>query len=230
MPCPVSLSTRHGIITGTSLGGDTVNPRSLIAVRILTGQQEDIDACFLARGGSADAASCGRTSVRRILPRGGSARADGLSGSSWTSTAETLWSSRSPGGVDGMRTLSLPLSARSQPEDIVLRNDTSSRALEGLGQETRVVSGETSGMVEFEESGIRYRADVLEGQKTGFFFDQRGEPSGAQATWTGPADADCFCYVGALGVIRRPVIGADRGHRHRRVGEGRDACTGRTRS
>jgi 23S rRNA (cytosine1962-C5)-methyltransferase len=58
------------------------------------------------------------------------------------------------------------------PKAIVLRNDTASRELRGLTQETRVVRGEVTGPVVIEESGITYRVDVLEGQKTGFFFDQ----------------------------------------------------------
>jgi 23S rRNA (cytosine1962-C5)-methyltransferase len=52
-------------------------------------------------------------------------------------------------------------------------------------------------MVEFEESGIRYRADVLEGQKTGFFFDQRENRLALKDLVRGRRTLDCFCYVGA---------------------------------
>jgi len=124
---------------------------------------------------------------------------DGLPGLIVDKYADTLVVQSLTAGVDGM--LDLVLAALREvysPKTIVLRNDNASRALEGLGQETRVVLGETSGMVEFEESGIRYRADVLEGQKTGFFFDQRRETVWRSRTWCGAGGRwDCFCYVGA---------------------------------
>jgi 23S rRNA (cytosine1962-C5)-methyltransferase len=100
------------------------------------------------------------------------------------------------------------------PKTIVLRNDNASRALEGLSLETRVVLGETSGMVEFDESGIHYRTNVLEGQKTGFFFDQRENRLVLKDLVRGRRTLDCFCYVGAwaLSAARHgatEVIGID---------------------
>ena len=183
--------------TGNFLGRGYVNPRSLIAVRILTRKQEDMDAAFFTR-------RIGRArDLRKDLGFGESFRAvfsegDGLPGLIVDKYADTLVVQSLTAGVDGM--LDLVLAALREvysPKTIVLRNDTSSRALEGLGQETRVVLGETSGMVEFEESGIRYRADVLEGQKTGFFFDQRENRLALKDLVRGRRTLDCFCYVGA---------------------------------
>jgi 23S rRNA (cytosine1962-C5)-methyltransferase len=59
------------------------------------------------------------------------------------------------------------------PKAIVLRNDSTSREIEGLPLEKRAVHGDVPGVVTIEESGITYQVDVMEGQKTGFFFDQR---------------------------------------------------------
>ncbi len=183
--------------TGNFLGRGYVNPRSLIAVRILTRKQEDMDAAFFTR-------RIGRArDLRKDLGFGESFRAvfsegDGLPGLIVDKYADTLVVQSLTAGVDGM--LDLVLAALREvysPKTIVLRNDTASRALEGLGQETRVVLGETSGMVEFEESGIRYRADVLEGQKTGFFFDQRENRLALKDLVRGRRTLDCFCYVGA---------------------------------
>jgi 23S rRNA (cytosine1962-C5)-methyltransferase len=83
------------------------------------------------------------------------------------------------------------------PEAIVLRNDTGSRVLEGLAQEKRVVLGAIDGPITLEESGISFRADVLEGQKTGFFFDQRENRLALKDYVRGRRTLDCFCYVGA---------------------------------
>jgi 23S rRNA (cytosine1962-C5)-methyltransferase len=183
--------------TGNFLGRGYVNPRSLIAVRILTRKQEDMDAAFFTRriGSARD--------LRKNLGFGESFRAvfsegDRLPGLIVDKYADTLVVQSLTAGIDGM--LDLVLAALREvygPKTIVLRNDTASRALEGLGQETRVVLGETSGMVEFEESGIRYRADVLEGQKTGFFFDQRENRLALKDLVRGRRTLDCFCYVGA---------------------------------
>jgi 23S rRNA (cytosine1962-C5)-methyltransferase len=183
--------------TGNFLGRGYMNPRSLIVVRILTRKQEDMDtAFFTGRIGRA-------RDLRKDLGFGESFRAvfsegDGLPGLIVDKYADTLVVQSLTAGIDGM--LDLVLAALRDvycPKTIVLRNDTSSRELEGLGQETRVVLGETSGMVEFEESGIRYRANAIEGQKTGFFFDQRENRLVLKDLVRGRRTLDCFCYVGA---------------------------------
>ncbi len=60
------------------------------------------------------------------------------------------------------------------PGTVVLRNDGAIRALEGLRQEVRVAKGEVAGPVKLVENGVAFFADILGGQKTGWFYDQRG--------------------------------------------------------
>jgi 23S rRNA (cytosine1962-C5)-methyltransferase len=48
-----------------------------------------------------------------------------------------------------------------------------------------------------EESGIKYNVDVLQGQKTGFFFDQRENRQALEDYVRGKRTLDCFCYAGA---------------------------------
>jgi len=60
-----------------------------------------------------------------------------------------------------------------QPRGIYLRGDVPVRRLEGLPLETRVWMGDVPDVVEIEENGLRFLVDVKEGQKTGYFFDQR---------------------------------------------------------
>ncbi len=182
---------------GSFVGRGYVNPRSLIAVRILTRKQEEIDAAFFLR-------RIGRArELRMNLGFGESFRAvfsegDGLPGLIVDKYADTLVVQSLTAGIDGMLDLVLAaLREAYDPKTIVLRNDTASRELEGLAQEKRVVLGETSGLADFEESGIRYRIDVLEGQKTGFFFDQRENRLALRELVKGRRTLDCFCYVGA---------------------------------
>jgi 23S rRNA (cytosine1962-C5)-methyltransferase len=60
-----------------------------------------------------------------------------------------------------------------QPRGIYLRNDVPVRELEGLSQHKGFWVGEFETDVEILENGLKYVVDVKEGQKTGFFFDQR---------------------------------------------------------
>src|SRR5439155_1659284 len=60
-----------------------------------------------------------------------------------------------------------------KPRAIALRGDSWARTLEGLPEEVQLIAGTLDGPVAVEENGARFHADVLTGQKTGWFFDQR---------------------------------------------------------
>ena len=68
-----------------------------------------------------------------------------------------------------------------KPEAILLRNDHSARALEGL-PETVEVFGDIPEAVELIENGTRFLAPVAEGQKTGWFYDHPRQPRPVTAT------------------------------------------------
>ncbi|WP_166238365.1 class I SAM-dependent rRNA methyltransferase [Paenibacillus turpanensis] len=59
------------------------------------------------------------------------------------------------------------------PQGIYERSDVSVRKLEGLEQRTGVLYGHCPRHVEIEENGLKMVVDIVEGQKTGYFFDQR---------------------------------------------------------
>jgi 23S rRNA (cytosine1962-C5)-methyltransferase len=101
------------------------------------------------------------------------------------------------------------------PEAIVLRNDSPVRALEGLAAETRVVAGGLDGPVTLYESGALFRADLLAGQKTGWFFDQRDNRRFIAALARGARILDLYCFTGGFAVQAAragaaAVIGIDR--------------------
>ncbi|MDQ0111721.1 class I SAM-dependent rRNA methyltransferase [Paenibacillus harenae] len=60
-----------------------------------------------------------------------------------------------------------------QPKGIYERSDVGVRLLEGLEERTGVLYGECPAIVEIEENGLKVEVDIVEGQKTGYFFDQR---------------------------------------------------------
>ncbi len=72
------------------------------------------------------------------------------------------------------------------------------RALEGLDDESAVLSGDLTGPVPVEMNGATYLADLLHGQKTGLFFDQRDNHAFAAKLAKGGNVLDVFSYVGGF--------------------------------
>lgn len=83
------------------------------------------------------------------------------------------------------------------PRAIVARNDAAVRTLEELPRETRVLAGEVTGPVEIQMNGFRLEADLLHGQKTGVFLDQR-ENYLAAARYAKGRALDCFTCTGGF--------------------------------
>lgn len=86
------------------------------------------------------------------------------------------------------------------PTTVVLRNDTSGRRQEGLERIVEVVKGEVSDPVLLEENGVRFAAPVLDGQKTGWFYDHRANRAWLNQFVAGKRVLDLFSYVGGWGV------------------------------
>ncbi|MEX5726711.1 23S rRNA (cytosine1962-C5)-methyltransferase [Rhodovulum iodosum] len=83
--------------------------------------------------------------------------------------------------------------------ETVIKNGTGrARALEGLAEETRLVQGALDGPVPVPMNGATYMADLMGGQKTGLFYDQR--PNQAFAARLAPAGRvlDVFSHVGGF--------------------------------
>lgn len=83
------------------------------------------------------------------------------------------------------------------PRAIVERNDAAVRRLEELPQQSGVIAGELSGPVEVRMNGLILQADLLRGQKTGVFLDQR-ENYVAAARYAHGRALDCFTSTGGF--------------------------------
>jgi 23S rRNA (cytosine1962-C5)-methyltransferase len=83
------------------------------------------------------------------------------------------------------------------PRGIVARNDVPVRAHEHLPLETGVVYGEAPGELTVHMNGLSFRADLLGGQKTGIFLDQR-ENYVAAARYAHGRALDCFTSTGSF--------------------------------
>ncbi len=83
----------------------------------------------------------------------------------------------------------------------IVKNGTGrSRVLEGLAEETTVLRGSLSGAVTVPMNGATYMADLLGGQKTGIFYDQRPNHAFAQRLAEGACVLDVFTHVGGFGL------------------------------
>jgi 23S rRNA (cytosine1962-C5)-methyltransferase len=84
----------------------------------------------------------------------------------------------------------------------VVRNGSGrARVLEGLPEETAVVHGPApAGPVRVPMNGATYLADVMGGQKTGLFFDQRPNHAFAAGLARGGRVLDVFSHVGGFGL------------------------------
>jgi 23S rRNA (cytosine1962-C5)-methyltransferase len=84
------------------------------------------------------------------------------------------------------------------PKGIVARNDVAVRAKEDLPLETTVLAGEVPESVALEFNGLTLRADLLHGQKTGIFLDQRENYVAAARYARGGRALDCFTSTGGF--------------------------------
>ncbi|WP_295171190.1 class I SAM-dependent methyltransferase, partial [uncultured Paracoccus sp.] len=92
---------------------------------------------------------------------------------------------------------------------VVLNGQGRSRGLEGLAERLEVIRGTApSGPVQVRMNGATYLADLLGGQKTGLFFDQRPNHAFAQRLVNGGSVLDVFSHVGGFGLAAL-AAGAD---------------------
>jgi 23S rRNA (cytosine1962-C5)-methyltransferase len=91
------------------------------------------------------------------------------------------------------------LRERLQPRGIYLRTEKGIRGLEGLELQDGLVWGETPPRPLFiTENGIRYGVDLTEGQKTGFYLDQRDNRAALARYCRDQRVLDVFCYSGGF--------------------------------
>jgi 23S rRNA (cytosine1962-C5)-methyltransferase len=102
-----------------------------------------------------------------------------------------------------------------RPEGIYLRTERGIGQLEGLELQDGLLWGRPpDGPVVIDENGLRFRVNLAEGQKTGFYLDQRDNRQAVARLASGRAVLDAFCYSGGFGLHAaragaRSVLGLD---------------------
>ncbi|MGE3104570.1 MAG: class I SAM-dependent rRNA methyltransferase, partial [Lysobacterales bacterium] len=87
-----------------------------------------------------------------------------------------------------------------KPRTMVWKNRGSVRALEGLPEYFETAVGTLDARSRVVEAGVEFRIDIENGQKTGWFFDQRDNRAWLKRLVPGRRVLDVFSYAGAWGV------------------------------
>ena len=88
-----------------------------------------------------------------------------------------------------------------RPEGIYLRTERGIGRMEGLELQDGLLRGQVSTEpVEIEEEGLRFLVHLAEGQKTGYYLDQRDNRVAVAPLSTGRRVLDAFCYTGGFGL------------------------------
>lgn len=193
---PVELQDARG----APLGVGYVNPRSLIAARLVSRDREARVDRALLRGRLARALALREMLFDRPFYRLAFGESDGLPGLVVDRFDDVLVAQITTAGmervkdevVDALRDL-------LSPSGILFRNDSSGRALEGLESYVETAHGEVPEVVPLEENGVRFEAPMA-GQKTGWFYDHRMNRARMAAYVRGRRVLDVFSYVGGWGV------------------------------
>lgn len=87
-----------------------------------------------------------------------------------------------------------------EPTTIIIANEGKFRNLENLETFSRVAKGSVDGPVEVKENGLTFYADPLDGQKTGWFFDQRRNREFVAGLAKDRTVLDLYSYAGGFGL------------------------------
>lgn len=114
-------------------------------------------------------------------------------------------------GVDVRKNMIVDLLQKNIPvKGIYERSDSNARTLEGLGMSVGVLYGEKppSNLL-IKENGLLYHTPIVEGQKSGYFLDQRENRKKVAAYANGKKVLDCFSYTGGFSVNAKKAGAAE---------------------
>jgi 23S rRNA (cytosine1962-C5)-methyltransferase len=187
--------------SGKALGTAYINPNTLICARLL-GRKSNLTLganFFKDRVGRALALRerlFDKPYYRLIF-----GESDGLPGLVIDRFGTVLSVQITTAGIDKHKDILINcLLEQLKPEAIILKNDISQREQEGLSLETELVYGNCPEPLIIEENDARFVIDILEGQKTGWFYDHRNSRAKLAALSRGQTVLDLFSYSGAWGI------------------------------
>jgi 23S rRNA (cytosine1962-C5)-methyltransferase len=190
---------------GRPLGMAHYSSSSQIALRMLTDRVQEIDRDFyLRRLRAAEAhrqSIVHNTDAYRVVH----GEADLLPALIVDRYGDHLVMQTLDQGIDAAKhTIASCLEEIFHPRGIVARNDAAVRAKEELPLETTTMVGEVPDSVSLRMNGLALTADLLHGQKTGIFLDQRENYLAAAQYARGGCALDCFTSTGGFALHLAP--------------------------
>ena len=184
---------------GRPLGTAHYSSASQISLRMLSGRVEEIGRDFFLRRLRAAQEHRARVVRNTDAYRVVHAEADLLPALIVDRYADYLAIQTLDQGMDAARgEIVSCLEEIFRPKGIVARNDAAVRAKEELPLETAVVAGEVPESVAARVDGLTLHADLVHGQKTGIFLDQRENYRAAARHAHGGRALDCFTSTGGF--------------------------------
>ncbi|MHC4944880.1 MAG: class I SAM-dependent rRNA methyltransferase [Planctomycetota bacterium] len=179
------------------MGRGFYNPDSRIAFRLITREDRPVDAAFWRERLEAALRYRDSLSIESTARRLVYSEADGFPGLIVDDYGGCLVLQILTLGMERIRDQLIELlDSALSPAAMVLRNDSPVRRLEGLEQETAVLSGSLPDPLVIQEGDLRFAVDLLEGQKTGAYLDQRDNRLALRSFAEGKRVLDAFCYDG----------------------------------
>lgn len=189
---------------GYCMGTGFINENSKIRVRMMTRKKDQVvDRAFLDmrvrdaweyRKKTVDTSSC------RVI----FGEADFLPGLVVDKFSDVLVVQSLALGIDRMKETIIELLIAAMKEDginirgVYERSDAKVRTQEGMERVKGFLSEPFDTKVEIVENGVRYMVDVEDGQKTGFFLDQKYNRLAIQRLCKGAKVLDCFTHTGSF--------------------------------
>ena len=182
----------------TYLGRAFYNPKSQISLRMLTTHDEAVDSDFFRRrvqeAWDFRRLLCDENSCRLIF-----SESDFLPGLVVDKFGDYLVVQSLCLGIEKRKKdIVNHLADIVKPKGIWERSDVPVRRLEGLEQTTGILWGEVPDQIDMYENGLRFVVDVKNGQKTGFFLDQKENRAAIAPLCRDARVLDCFCHNGSF--------------------------------
>jgi len=195
--------------TGQFVARGYYNPHTDIAIRILSRDPEEaIDDAFLRRRIRSaielrQVFDQSLTNAYRLVNSEG----DGLPGLVVDRFADILVMQIHTAGMERLRPALIEvLMQETGAHGLLLRNESQARRREGLAVEEPAIGAATGNdpsvplQVPIRENGVHFLVDAWQGQKTGFFLDQRDKRESLRKYASGKRVLNCFSYTGGFSV------------------------------
>lgn len=198
---------------GYCMGMGFINTCSRITVRMLSRRKDTvIDEAFIRRR-VRDAWEYRRETIDTSSCRVIFGEADFLPGMVVDKFSDVLVVESLALGIDRWKNVIVEALKEILAEDGVTvrgvyeRSDAKVRLQEGMERRKGFIGEPFDTRVEIRENGVRYMVDVEDGQKTGFFLDQKNNRAAIQRLCKGKRVLDCFTHTGSF-ALNAGIAGA----------------------